>query len=105
VELVGPLDANLLLGLVWLLIGLVGLAAFTSTPPASRGYLRGSGVLFVLLPLGARAAQPLLGLLPLGGALPLHAIAALAAVWGGFLLHPNRATYPDADMSAPNPQR
>src|SRR3954468_13473622 len=76
VELLGPLEANLLLGLVWLLIGLLGLAAFPSTPPASRGYLRGAGLLFGLLTLGGLASGPLFGLLPLGGALPLHAVAA-----------------------------
>src|SRR5262249_4783967 len=74
---------NVLHNVVHLLVGLLGIAAFLT---ARAGlYARGMAVLFAILPVAGFLPQPLLGLVPLGGAdVVLHALTAILAGVAGW---------------------
>jgi uncharacterized protein DUF4383 len=78
---------NLLHNLVHLLIGLLGLAAYFTGQTVA--YARGMAILFAVLTVAGFLPQPLLGLVPLGGAdIPLHAATALLAAAAAWLYRP-----------------
>ncbi len=70
-----------------LLVGLLGIAAFFLNRNVE--YARFMAVLFAVLTVAGFAPQPLLGLIPLGGAdIGLHAATALLAAAAGWLYRP-----------------
>jgi hypothetical protein len=74
---------NLPHNLVHLLVGLLGIAAFFTA--RSVLYARGMAVLFAILTVAGFLPQPLLGLVPLGGAdIALHALTAILAAVAGW---------------------
>ena len=78
---------NLLHNLVHLLVGLIGLAAYFTGQTVA--YARGMAILFGVLTVAGFLPQPLLGLVPLGGAdIVLHAATALLAAAAGWLYRP-----------------
>ena len=78
---------NLLHNLVHLLVGLIGLAAYFTGQTVA--YARGMAILFGILTVAGFLPQPLLGLVPLGGAdIALHAATALLAAVAGWLYRP-----------------
>jgi hypothetical protein len=73
-----------------LLVGLLGIAAFFLNRNVE--YARFMAVLFAILTVAGFAPQPLLGLIPLGGAdIVLHAATALLAAAAGWLYRPQVA--------------
>jgi ABC-type transport system involved in multi-copper enzyme maturation permease subunit len=86
---------NLLHNLVHLLIGLLGLGAYFSGQ--TLAYARGMAVLFAFLTVAGFLPQPLLGLVPLGGAdIPLHAATALLAAAAAWAYRPGPEGKPAA---------
>lgn len=78
---------NLLHNLVHLLVGLLGLGAYFAGQTVA--YARGMAILFALLTVAGFLPQPLLGLVPLGGAdIALHAATALLAAAAGWWYRP-----------------
>ena len=74
---------NVLHNLVHLLVGLVGIAAFATGRQVA--YCRAMAVVFALVTVAGFLPQPLLGVLPIGGAdIPLHAATALLAALAGW---------------------
>ena len=74
---------NVVHNLVHLLIGLLGIAAFATGRQIA--YCRGMAVAFTVLTVAGFLPQPLLGLVPLGGAdIPLHAASAILAALAGW---------------------
>lgn len=74
---------NVLHNAVHLLVGLLGLAAFLTA--RSVLYARVMAVLFAILTVAGFLPQPLLGLVPLGGAdVVLHALTAILAGVAGW---------------------
>ena len=74
---------NVLHNIVHLLVGLVGIAAFMTG--RSVAYSRGMAVLFAILAIAGFLPQPLLGLVPLGGAdIALHAATAVLGALAGW---------------------
>ena len=74
---------NVVHNLVHLLIGLLGIAAFATGRQIA--YCRGMAVAFTVLTVAGFLPQPLLGLVPLGGAdIPLHAATAILAALAGW---------------------
>jgi hypothetical protein len=75
---------NVVHNIVHLLIGLIGIGAFFSGQAVA--YCRGMAVLFAILTVAGFLPQPLLGIVPLGGAdIPLHAATAILAALAGWL--------------------
>jgi hypothetical protein len=75
---------NVLHNVVHLLVGLIGIGAYFGGQAVN--YCRGMAVLFAILTVAGFLPQPLLGLVPLGGAdIPLHAATALLAAAAGWL--------------------
>jgi hypothetical protein len=86
---------NLLHNLVHLLVGVVGLGAYFTGQTAV--YTRGMAILFAILTVAGFLPQPLLGLVPLGGAdIPLHAATALLAAAAAWLYRPRMQGAPAA---------
>jgi hypothetical protein len=78
---------NLLHNLVHLLVGVAGLGAYFTGQTVA--YARGMAILFAILTVAGFLPQPLLGLVPLGGAdIPLHAATALLAAAAGWVYRP-----------------
>jgi hypothetical protein len=74
---------NVLHNVVHLLVGILGIAAFMTNRTVE--YARGVGIVFVVLTIAGFLPQPLLGLVPLGGAdIALHALTALLGLVAGF---------------------
>ena len=74
---------NVLHNVVHLLVGLAGIAAFLTA--RSQLYARGMAILFAVLTPAGFLPQPLLGLVPLGGAdIVLHALTAILAALAGW---------------------
>lgn len=74
---------NVLHNLVHLLVGLAGIAAFATGRQVA--YCRAMAVVFALVTVAGFLPQPLLGVLPIGGAdIPLHAATALLAALAGW---------------------
>ena len=74
---------NVVHNLVHLLIGLLGIAAFATGRQIA--YCRGMAVAFTVLTVAGFLPQPLLWLVPLGGAdIPLHAATAILAALAGW---------------------
>jgi uncharacterized protein DUF4383 len=72
---------------VHLLFGLAGIAAVLTG--RSVFYARGAAILFAVLTVAGFLPQPLLGLVPLGGAdIALHAATAILAAAAGWLYRP-----------------
>lgn len=72
---------------VHLLFGLAGIAA--ALTGRSVFYARGAAILFAVLTVAGFLPQPLLGLVPLGGAdIALHAATAILAAAAGWLYRP-----------------
>lgn len=81
---------NLLHNVVHLLVGLIGIGAYFTGQTVA--YARGMAVLFAILTVAGFLPQPLLGLVPLGGAdIALHAATALLAAAAGWLYRPDPA--------------
>lgn len=75
---------NVVHNVVHLVIGLIGIGAFFGGQAVA--YCRGMAVLFAILTLAGFLPQPLLGIVPLGGAdIPLHAVTAILAALAGWL--------------------
>jgi Domain of unknown function (DUF4383) len=76
-------DINALHNVVHLAIGALGVVAFASGAVASRAYALGLAVVYAVVAVAGLAAQPFLGIIPVGGAdIALHtgtAAVALAA--------------------------
>jgi Domain of unknown function (DUF4383) len=86
---------NLLHNVVHLLVGLAGLGAYFTGQTVT--YARGMAILFGILTLAGFLPQPLLGLVPLGGAdIPLHAATAILAAVAGWLYRPSAVERPAA---------
>jgi Domain of unknown function (DUF4383) len=78
---------NLLHNVVHVVVGLLGLGAYFSGQTVT--YARGMAILFAILTVAGFLPQPLLGLVPLGGAdIGLHAATALLAAAAGWLYRP-----------------
>jgi hypothetical protein len=78
---------NAVHNVVHLAFGLAGIAAALSG--RSVLYARGAAVLFAVLTLAGFLPQPLLGVVPLGGAdIALHAATALLAAAAGWFYRP-----------------
>jgi hypothetical protein len=78
---------NVLHNVVHLLVGLLGLGAYFTGQTVT--YARGMAILFAILTVAGFLPQPLLGLVPLGGAdIGLHAVTALLAAAAGWLYRP-----------------
>lgn len=74
---------NVLHNAVHLLVGLLGIAAFLTGRTVE--YARAVAVVFAVLVVAGFLPQPLLGLVPLGGAdIALHALTALLAAAAGW---------------------
>ncbi|MBO0681881.1 MAG: DUF4383 domain-containing protein [Candidatus Dormibacteraeota bacterium] len=74
---------NVLHNLVHLVVGLAGIAAFATGRQVA--YCRAMAVVFALVTVAGFLPQPLLGVLPIGGAdIPLHAATALLAALAGW---------------------
>jgi Domain of unknown function (DUF4383) len=81
---------NVLHNVVHLLVGLLGLGAYFTGQTLT--YARVMAILFAILTVAGFLPQPLLGLVPLGGAdIPLHAATALLAAAAGWLYRPGTA--------------
>jgi Domain of unknown function (DUF4383) len=77
------------------IVGLLGLGAYFTGQTVT--YARGMAVLFGVPTVLGFFPQPLLGLVPLGGAdIPLHAATALLAAAAGWLYRPGTAGRPAA---------
>lgn len=86
---------NVLHNVVHLLVGLAGLGAFFTGQTIT--YARGMAILFAILTVAGFLPQPLLGLVPLGGAdILLHAATALLAAAAGWLYRPQSVGRPAA---------
>jgi hypothetical protein len=86
---------NVLHNVVHLLVGLAGLGAFFTGQTIT--YARGMAILFAILTVAGFLPQPLLGLVPLGGAdILLHAATALLAAAAGWLYRPQTVGRPAA---------
>jgi hypothetical protein len=86
---------NALHNAVHLVVGLLGLAAYFTGHTVT--YARGMAILFGILTIAGFLPQPLLGLVPLGGAdIPLHAATALLAAAAGWLYGSSAAGRPAA---------
>jgi hypothetical protein len=86
---------NVLHNVVHLLVGLAGLGAFFTGQTIT--YARAMAILFAILTVAGFLPQPLLGLVPLGGAdILLHAATALLAAAAGWLYRPQTAGRPAA---------
>jgi hypothetical protein len=80
---------NVVHNVVHLVIGLIGIGAFFSGQAVA--YCRGMAVLFAILTLAGFLPQPLLGIVPIGGAdIPLHAATAILAALAGWLYASDR---------------
>jgi hypothetical protein len=78
-------DINLAHNLVHLALGIGGLAAFAAGAGASRFYAQAVGVVLLVVALAGFLPQPLLGILPIGGAdILLHALTGAIGVYAGF---------------------
>jgi hypothetical protein len=87
-------DINLPHDVVHLALGLGGLAAYFGGGTASRLYAQVVGVVLLIVAQAGFLPQPLLGLLPVGGAdIVLHALTGLLGLYVGFVT-PERATAP-----------
>lgn len=74
-------DVNALHNVVHLAIGALGVAAFTAGAVASRSYALGLAVVYAVVAVAGLAAQPFLGIIPIGGAdIALHAGTAVVAL-------------------------
>ena len=86
---------NALHNAVHLLVGLLGLGAYFTGQTVT--YARGMAILFGILTIAGFLPQPLLGLVPLGGAdIPLHAATALLAAAAGWLYRSGNVGSPAA---------
>jgi hypothetical protein len=86
---------NVLHNAVHLLVGLAGLGAFFTGQTVT--YARAMAILFAILTVAGFLPQPLLGLVPLGGAdILLHAATALLAAAAGWFYRPQGADRPAA---------
>ena len=75
---------NVVHNIVHLAIGLAGIAAFMSGRTVE--YARGAAVLFLVLVIAGFLPQPLLGIVPLGGAdIALHALSGILAAVAGWM--------------------
>jgi len=75
---------NVVHNIVHLAIGLAGIAAFMSGRTVE--YARGAAVLFLVLVVAGFLPQPLLGIVPLGGAdIALHAASGILAAVAGWV--------------------
>ena len=75
-------DVNLTHNLVHLAIGFAGLVAFASGAVASRSYAVALAVVYAVVAVAGFAPQPLLGIIPVGGAdIALHAATAMVAAY------------------------
>jgi hypothetical protein len=80
---------NLLHNVVHIVVGLAGLAALLTARHLL--YARGMAVLFAILTLAGFLPQPLLGVVPIGGAdIVLHAMTAILAGVAGWAYAPTR---------------
>jgi Domain of unknown function (DUF4383) len=80
---------NIVHNFVHLLVGLIGIGAFFTGQAVA--YCRGMAVVFAILTLAGFLPQPLLGIVPIGGAdIPLHAATAILAALAGWLYSANR---------------
>jgi Domain of unknown function (DUF4383) len=78
-------DINLVHNLVHVALGIGGLAAYFAGLPASRFYAQTVGVVLLVVALAGFLPQPLLGILPIGGAdIVLHALTGALGVYAGF---------------------
>jgi len=74
---------NVVHNVVHLAVGLLGIAAFATGRQVA--YCRGMAVAFAVLTVAGFLPQPLLGLVPIGGAdIPLHAATAILAALAGW---------------------
>jgi hypothetical protein len=79
---------NLVHNIVHLAVGLIGIGAFFTGQAVA--YCRGMAVVFAILTLAGFLPQPLLGIVPIGGAdIPLHAATAILAALAGWLYTSN----------------
>lgn len=75
---------NVVHNIVHLAIGLAGIAAYMTG--RSVEYCRGAAVLFLVLVIAGFLPQPLLGIVPLGGAdIALHAVSGILAAVAGWM--------------------
>jgi hypothetical protein len=78
-------DINLAHNLVHLVLGVAGLGAYFGGAAASRFYAQAVGVVLLVVALAGLLPQPLLGVLPIGGAdIFLHALTGAIGVYAGF---------------------
>jgi Domain of unknown function (DUF4383) len=79
-------DINLAHNLVHILLGVAGLAAYFGGFGTSRVYAQVVGVVLLVVALAGFLPQPLLGILPIGGAdIFLHALTGALGVYAGFV--------------------
>jgi uncharacterized protein DUF4383 len=78
-------DLNLVHNIVHLLIGAFGVAAFFAGPAIARLYAQVLGIVLAVVAFAGLLPQPLLGVVPVGGAdIVLHAATAIIALYVGF---------------------
>lgn len=91
-RLLGIFPVNLVHNIVHLLFGAWGVASSRS-PGATRSYLLGAGVLYLILAAVGVVAPDGFGLVPLGGPdIGLHVFLALALLLSGMLAPNDRST-------------
>jgi Domain of unknown function (DUF4383) len=79
-------DINLAHNLVHIVLGIAGLAAYFGGFGTSRIYAQVVGVVLLVVALAGFLPQPLLGVLPIGGAdIILHALTGALGVYSGFM--------------------
>jgi len=78
-------DINLAHNLVHLVLGIAGLVAYFGGASPSRLYAQVAGAALLVVALAGFLPQPLLGILPIGGAdIFLHALTGALGVYAGF---------------------
>jgi hypothetical protein len=78
-------DLNFVHNLVHLVIGAFGVLAYVGGAGISRLYSQVLGIVLAVVAFAGLLPQPLLGVVPVGGAdIVLHALTAIIALWVGF---------------------
>jgi hypothetical protein len=86
-------DINLVHNLVHLALGIAGLAAYFGGFGTSRLYAQVVGTVLLVVALAGFLPQPLLGILPIGGAdIFLHAATGALGLYAGFFAPAGAAT-------------